>query len=220
MKFSRVVFCDFDGTITTEDTFVSVLEKYAPEVSSRLLPIIFDRKMTLKEGIKQTIGSIDSIYYPEITEYIARRPIHPGLTEFADFLNDLDIPLVVISGGLIDIVKAVLEEQKLINKVTAIHAAEVDTTGKFLRVHSEFEGDTELVAKVKAMAQYPTEEKIAIGDSVTDINMALAADVVFARDRLLRYLDAENKPYIQWQDFFEIRDCLATRWQVNNVSSS
>ena len=64
------------------------------------------------------------------------------------------------------------------------------------------------------MAKYPAEEKIAIGDSVTDINMALAADLVFARDRLMGYLDQENKPYVQWQDFFEVRDHLATRWQI------
>ncbi len=256
MKFQRAVFCEFDerprvaerrkgtrefdGTITTEDTFVRILEKFAPVVSAKLLPIIFDRKVSLKEGIKQTIGSISSVHYPEIIEYIAHRPIHSGLTEFADFLNDLDVPLVVISGGLTDIVKAVLEEQGLINKVTGIHAAEVDTTGNLLQVYSSFEGDTELVAKVKAMAQYPTEEKIAIGDSVTDINMALAADLVFARDcalkeaetvgspdhvprrdtsthkasrrhRLVGYLDAENKSYVQWQDFFDIRDCEASR---------
>ena len=216
MKFSRVVFCDFDGTITTEDTFVRVLEKFTPFVSAKLLPIIYERKMTLKEGVKQTIGSIDSVHYPEIIEYIAHRPIRPGLVEFADFLNDLNVPLVVISSGLIDIVKAVLSEQKLINKVTAIHAANVDTKENLLQVYSEFEGDTELVAKVKAMAEYPAKEKIAVGDSVTDINMALAADLVFARDRLQGYLDAENKSYIQWQDFFDIRDRLIAHWQIDS----
>ncbi|MCC0179299.1 haloacid dehalogenase-like hydrolase [Waterburya agarophytonicola K14] len=237
MKFSRVVFCDFGeeprvaerlktkvlpactrefyGTITTEDTFVSVLEKFAPEVSASLLPIIFDRQMTLKEGIRQTIGSISSSYYPEIIGRIAHRAIRPRLKEFADFLNNLDVPLVVISGGLIDIVKAVLQEQQLLDRITAIHAAKVDTTGKLLQVSSVFEGDTELVAKVKAMAKYPAVEKITIGDSVRDINMALVADLVFARDRLVGYLDAEKKSYIQWQDFFEIRDRLATNWEVN-----
>ena len=212
---SRKGMREFNGTITTEDTFVSVLEKFAPEVSVRLLPIIFDRQMTLKEGIKQTLGSISSIHYPKIIEHIAHRPTRPGLIEFADFLNDLNIPLVVISGGLTDIVKAVLEQQQLTGKITAIHAAEVDTSGELLHIYSAIEGDTELVAKVKAMAQYPAEEKIAIGDSVTDINMALAADVVFARDRLLGYLDAENKSYIQWQDLFDIRDRLAHRWEVD-----
>ena len=45
--------------------------------------------------------------------------------------------------------------------------------------------------------------------------MALAADLVFARDRLVGYLDAEKKSYVEWQDFFEIRDRLAGRWSVS-----
>ena len=158
-----------------------MLEKFASDASAKFLPIIYVRQMTLKSGIRQTIGSIHSVHYPEIIEYIVHRLIRPGLKEFADFLNDLDISLIVISGGLIDIVKAVLEEHQLINKITAIHAAKVNTR-KLLQVHSAFEDDTELVAKVKAMAQYPAENTIAIGDSVTDINMALTADLVFARD--------------------------------------
>ena len=215
MKFSRVVFCDFDGTITTEDTFVRVLEKFAPDISAELLPIIYSRQMTLKDGIRQTLGSVASIYYPEIIEYIAHRPIRSGFREFADFLNELSVPLVVVSGGLTDMVKAVLSQQQLLEKITDIHAADVDITGERLQFSSAIEGDTELVAKVKAMAQYSADSKIAIGDSVTDINMALAADLVFARDRLIGYLDIENKSYVQWQDFFDIKEYLAKLWQVN-----
>jgi 2-hydroxy-3-keto-5-methylthiopentenyl-1-phosphate phosphatase len=58
------------------------------------------------------------------------------------------------------------------------------------------------------MNLFPAEQTIAIGDSVTDINMALQADIVFARDRLQTYLDAEGKTYLPWSDFFEIRDRL------------
>jgi len=216
MKFSRVVFCDFDGTITTGDTFADMLEKFTPEVSARLLPLIFERKMTLAEGMKKTLGSIPSIRYSEIIEYITHQPIRPGFIEFADFLNDLDIPLVIVSGGLVDMVEAVLTKHQLINKVTAIYAGNIDTTKELLRAYSNMESDTEFVAKVEAMKQYRANEKVAIGDSVTDINMALAADLVFARDRLVGYLDAEHKPYIQWQDFLDIRDRLATRWQLNS----
>ena len=215
MKFSQVVFCDFDGTITIGDTFADMLKKFAPEVSARLLPLMFERKMTLKEGMQKTLGSISSVRYPEIIEYIAHQPIRPGLIEFADFLNDLDIPLIVISGGLVDLVKAVLVKHQLIDKVTAIHAGSIDTTGELLKAYSNMENDTEFIAKVEAMKQYPATERVAIGDSVTDINMALAADLVFARDRLVGYLDAENKPYIQWQDFFEIRDRLMSHWALN-----
>ena len=210
----RVVFCDFDGTITTQDTFVQVLEKFAPAVAAEKLPAIFRREISLKEGIHQTLGSIQSVQYPEIIDYMTHQPIRPGFTEFVDFLNYARVPLVIISGGLTDMVTAVLEKQRLLDRVTGIYAGEVDTTGEFLQVHSLLESELEFVAKARVMAQYAAEEKIAIPDSVTDINMSLAADLVFARDRLREYLNIENKDYIQWHNFFDIKDNLATKWQI------
>ena len=182
MKPSRVVFCDFDGSITTQDIFVSVLEKFIPEVAAQKLPAIFRREITLKEGIHQTLGSITSVQYPEIIDYMASQPICPGFTEFVDFLDYAEVPLVIISGGLTDMVKAVLEKQQLLDRVAKIYAGEVDTRGEFLQVYSTIESKLEFVAKAKVMAKYSAKEKIVIGDSVTDINISLAADLVFARD--------------------------------------
>ena len=216
MKSSRVVFCDFDGTITTEDTFVKMLEKFAPEVSAQILPIIYSREITLIEGIRQTVGSIPAIYYPQIIEYIAYLPVRPGLKELIEFLNYCEVPFVVVSGGLTDIVKAVLKHQQLIDGVAAIHAGDVDSTGEYLRVYSAIGSKTELVAKAEIMKKYSAAEKIVIGDSVTDISMSLAADLVFARDRLIGYLDMENKPYVKWNDFWEVRDYLANHWQIQS----
>ena len=70
MKHSRIVFCDFDGTITTQDTFVNVLEKFIPEIAAIKLPAIFRREITLRQGIHQTLGSIPSVQYPEIINYL------------------------------------------------------------------------------------------------------------------------------------------------------
>ncbi|PSB09099.1 2-hydroxy-3-keto-5-methylthiopentenyl-1-phosphate phosphatase [Pleurocapsa sp. CCALA 161] len=215
MNSSRVVFCDFDGTITTKDTFVSVIEKFAPQATAQFLPAIFQRKISLKEGLNNILGAISTRDYPAIIRFMATQPVRPGLKEFIEFLNSQTIPFVVISGGLTGMVKTVLEHQQLMAGVTAIYAGEVDITGDFLQPYCEISSDTEFVAKAIIMAQYSAEEKIAIGDSVTDINMSLAADLVFARDRLKHYLDTENKPYVQWHDFFEIRDYLAASWQVN-----
>jgi 2-hydroxy-3-keto-5-methylthiopentenyl-1-phosphate phosphatase len=216
MNSSRVVFCDFDGTITTKDTFVTMLEKFAPETAAQILPAIYRREITLKAGIGKTLGAIPARDYPAMIEFMAGQPVRPGLQEFIDFLNNVEIPFVVISGGLTGMIKAVLEHQGLLNSVKAIYAGEVDTTSDFLQPYSLISSDTEFVAKAIAMNKYSAQEKIAIGDSVTDINMSLAADVVFARDRLQHYLDLENKSYIQWNDFFEIRDYLAASWQEGN----
>ncbi len=212
------MFCDFDGTITAEETFVGMLKQFTPELSNQLMPEMYARRLTLREGVRQLLESIPSVRYPEILDYAKPKLIRPGLVELLDFLDTEGVPFVVVSGGLRGMVETVLSQAStgipsLLERVAAIYAVDVDTTGEFLQVQSEFEGGTELVSKVKVMAQHPAEEQIAIGDSVTDLEMSLYAPVVFARDRLIQYLDEQNKPYIPWNDFFDIREQLSQRWQ-------
>jgi 2-hydroxy-3-keto-5-methylthiopentenyl-1-phosphate phosphatase len=214
----RVVFCDFDGTITAEETFVGMLKEFAPELSEQLMPEMYALRLTLREGVRQLLESIPSARYPEIIEYVHSKPIRPGLEELLDFLDAEGVPFVVVSGGLRGMVETVLSRASmgtpsLLERVAAIYAVDVETTGDFLGVHSELEGDTELVSKVRVMARHPADEQVAIGDSVTDLNMALTAPVVFARDRLIQYLDEQNKSYIPWNDFFDVREQLSQRWR-------
>jgi 2-hydroxy-3-keto-5-methylthiopentenyl-1-phosphate phosphatase len=215
MKYNSIIFCDFDGTITAIETFAGMLKEFAPDLSAQIMPLMYARKLTLREGVRQILESIPSRLYPEIISYAETKPIRPGFTELVDFLNSQNVPLIVISGGLKNMVKAVLsrqENQSLITKISDIFAIEIDTSSDYLKINSDFEAGTELVAKVKVMEQYDASEKIAIGDSLTDINMALKADLVFARDRLKNYLDEENKSYISWENFFDIKNYLVAHW--------
>jgi len=214
----RVVFCDFDGTITAEETFVGMLKEFAPQLSEQLMPQMYARQLTLREGVRQLLESISSARYPAILEYAKTKPIRPGLVELLDFLDARGVPFVVVSGGLRGMVETTLSqvragEKSLKDRVAGIYAIDIDPNSEFLRVHSDFEEGTEMVSKVQVMVQHPAEEQIAIGDSVTDLNMALYAPVVFARDRLIHYLDEHGKPYIQWNDFFDVREQLCQRWQ-------
>jgi 2-hydroxy-3-keto-5-methylthiopentenyl-1-phosphate phosphatase len=207
--YRQVVFCDFDGTITVEETFVAMLKKYTPELFAQLIPEIYALRLSLADGVRQLLSSIPSRCYPHILEDIRHQPLRPGFVELLDFLESVEIPLVVVSGGLRGMVEAALGSWQ--ERVAGIYAAEVDTSEEFLQVYSTVESDTELVAKPQVMEQYNAKEKIAIGDSITDLQMAMAADLVFARDRLAQYLQERDKFYIEWQDFFDVRDTLATR---------
>ena len=202
----RIVFCDFDGTITAEETFVAVLKRFAPDLAAQLIPQMYARQLTLRQGVRQILESIPSSSYPEIIEFTKPQKIRPGFQELLDWLESEKVPIVVISGGLRGMVEVVLGD--LLPRIQAIHAIDVDSSGSYLRVVSEYEGGTELVNKVQVMAQYSDVEKIAIGDSITDFNMALETPIVFARDRLAQYLDEQQKPYIPWNDFFQVRDYL------------
>jgi 2-hydroxy-3-keto-5-methylthiopentenyl-1-phosphate phosphatase len=207
----RIVFCDFDGTITAEETFVAVLKHFAPKLSAQLIPQMYTRKLTLREGVRQILESIPSSSYGEILEFTRPQAIRPGFIELLDFLEVEKVPLVVVSGGLRGMVEVVLGG--LVQRIHALYAVDVDTSGEYLAVCSDYEGDTELIAKVQVMQEYPADEKIAIGDSITDLNMAIEASVVFAQLRLAQYLDESQKPYIPWNDFFEVREQLARLWE-------
>ncbi|MEA5571177.1 HAD-IB family phosphatase [Calothrix sp. UHCC 0171] len=205
----RIVFCDFDGTITAQETFVAVLKEFAPELAAELIPQMYALKITLREGVRRILESIPSSRLPEIIEFTRNQPMREGLPELLDFLDSQDIPFVVASGGLREMVEAVMGD--LVQRVKAIHAIDIDTSISHFQVISPYEGETELVDKVKVMEMYPADVKIAIGDSVTDLNMALSTPLVFARDRLAQYLSDRNKSYIAWNDFFDVLHALKSK---------
>lgn len=64
----RMVFCDFDGTITDQQTAVAMMNQFAPEVSAKLLPEIFAQRISLKQGIREIWESIASCRYEEMIE--------------------------------------------------------------------------------------------------------------------------------------------------------
>ena len=206
----RVVFCDFDGTITVEETFVAMLKHFAPELSSQLMPEIYARRLSLRSGVRQLLESIPSECYGEIVEFSRGKLMRPGLVELLDFLDEQKVDFAIVSGGLRVMVETVMGD--LVNRASVIYAVDVDASGPRLQVNSEFEGDTELVSKVRVMGQHPAEEQVAIGDSLTDFNMALQASSVFARDRLAEYLDEQQKPYTKWDNFFDVLESLSQKW--------
>ncbi len=212
----RIVFCDFDGTITVDETFVAMITKFAPAAADLLLPEIYAQRVTLRDGVRQMLESIPSSSYPKIIEFMRSQPIRVGFSEFLDFLKTAQIPIVIISGGLQIMVETTLAPY--LDRITAVHAIEVDTTGAYLQASSRYEDGTELVAKAQIMAKYTADETIAIGDSITDWQMALAADCVFARPPLTEYLAKQNKPYSEWDDFFDIRKLLSQHLAADRSS--
>ncbi len=202
-SYERIVFCDFDGTITEKETLDRVFQKFAPVNWKPLKEKLIAGKITVREAVTLTINSIDASNYENILDYTMNFSIRPGFETLLDFLDSHNVPMVVLSGGIRGMVETRLGELK--NRMHAIYAADVGTSGKYLQTNSAYKGETELVDKVRVMNFFDAKEKTAIGDGITDFNMARAADLVFARGGLARFLDQNDIPYISWSDFFDIR---------------
>jgi 2-hydroxy-3-keto-5-methylthiopentenyl-1-phosphate phosphatase len=206
-----IVFSDFDGTITLHDTFVDLLKAFSPPgLAEELMSQMYAQTLTLREGVTRLLESIPADQTLNLIEFSKPHPIRSGFPEFLDFLESRNVPCVVISGGIRLMVETVLADLK--PRLAGLHAVDLDATGEYFKVIPTHVGETELMAKVDVMANYDFDESIAIGDSITDFNMAMAADLVFARDRLAKYLDEQGKAYVAWNDFFDIRDYLIQHW--------
>lgn len=211
-----VVFSDFDGTITREETFVEILKKFSPEKSRELIPRMYDLTLTLKEGVRILLESVDSRHYPEMLEIMKNAPLREGFGELLDYLDSRSTPLIVVTGGLEEFVRVALGP--MLGKIHSIYGLRVNTEGPRLSVASDWESDTELVSKPliletvgKSVSANPP---VLIGDSVTDLEAALSCPVVFARDRLARYLHERGKPFKSFENFSEIRQSFAEMFPV------
>lgn len=210
-KYKRIVFCDFDGTITTEDAFVNVCMHFAPKESENFLKGIHEGSLTLREGVRMIVEAIPSLQYSDMLDYVNSSKIRPGLDELLDYLEKEDVPFVVISGGLTGLVERQLGDIK--KRPKSVYAADVQTYDEYLKLISAFEDGSELVNKKKVMAQYNYDQAVSIGDGITDRNMAEASSIVFARDQLAEYLNQNHTPYYPWNDFHDIKNVLEKLWK-------
>jgi 2-hydroxy-3-keto-5-methylthiopentenyl-1-phosphate phosphatase len=80
----RIVFCDFDGTITVAETFVAMITRFAPQMSAQLLPKIYAKQIILRQGVRVMLESIPSSSYPELIEFTRSQPIRSGFIDFND----------------------------------------------------------------------------------------------------------------------------------------
>jgi 2-hydroxy-3-keto-5-methylthiopentenyl-1-phosphate phosphatase len=214
--YNTIVFCDFDGTITAEETFVGMLQEFSTVDYNRTEQLLLQGEISLRDAVRRQVESIPSKKYPQVQAYIRDKALRAGFVELLDYLHFQGIPLVVVSGGLLQSVQSRLEPHR--HRIHAVHAAEIDCRGTYLRIFSDYESDSEMVAKTEVMAQYPCRQSIVIGDGITDVNPALTADLAFARDRLCRYLADRGKAFVRWEDFYDIIARLQKRWLVEPSS--
>jgi 2-hydroxy-3-keto-5-methylthiopentenyl-1-phosphate phosphatase len=205
--FRQVVFSDFDGTITINETFRKVLFHVVPQAAHTIIPALDRGEMTLRQGVTDLVRAIPSAATDEIVAYIANEPIRPGFEELLDYLHDRNIPFVVVSSGLRFYVESRL--RPWLDRIHAIHALEVDTSGAQMELRIEHQHPTEAMPKEWVLRTYDAAERIAIGDSLSDFEMVKAADRIFARDRLLAELQAEGTAAVPYNDFFDVRHALA-----------
>lgn len=210
------VFCDFDGTITAVDTFDLLMQDTYGDFWRRLKADLLSFRLTLRQVMEQLGAVLTARHLAAMERRMATFVPRPGFLRFLDAMDHAGIPVVVVSGGFLPLVEAVLlEHRHRFKAVIAGLPVPQDHGGTRHHIHSPYRSEEELVAKARVMDVYGQGHAIAIGDGITDVRMAEAADVVFARDLLAGLLRERGMPFHPWRDFDDVVRLLAQRGLVS-----
>lgn len=209
-----IAFFDFDGTITSEETFYGSMMRLNPQTLEKELHSFVSGNVKLRDGIIRIFSEVPSKKYHLIEDYINGIPLRKGFRELLVYLQERNIPAIVISGGITQLIDIALTPHR--DLIADVYSVYLDLSSNYMQLVSEFDDGDELMQKTSVMDRYSYENAICVGDGITDVKMAKRSRLVFARDDLGEICDKEHLPYTAWNDFFDILEYLKKNNVMNN----
>ncbi len=214
------VFCDFDGTITTEDTLGKFFPKFATpdwvEWENRWLR----EEIGSRECLDGQIKCVPNLAEGEFNEFIKSIEIDKYFKEFIEYLEENEIDFYIVSDGFDLFIRSILENNGL-GHIKFFSNTLTKTTGGFVMdfpntSQSCKRGSGTCKCNVINRLIDPQKKLIYIGDGISDFCAARNADIVFAKRDLLRHCQKNNlQNYIEFQSFEDVIKNVKNRLQVN-----
>lgn len=190
---------DWDGTVTETDTLHLVIEEFGDVEVFQALEAGLGRRLTLHEVIACEMETVTAPMDEVVGWLRATVRIRPG---FAALVERHD-PLIV-SAGFHELIGPVLEREGVQARVVA-NRVTADPAG-WRAAFPPAEPCTVCGEQCKRASVAGLGAFAYVGDGVSDRCVSLAADVVFARDGLARWLDGRG---VRHESFDDLQDVLA-----------
>lgn len=209
------IFCDFDGTITKEDTLNKFLRTYADKKWLELEDDWLDGKIGSRECTFEQMKLVPELSDDEMKDFIDSIQIDERFVEFISYVKEKNIDFYIVSDGFDYFINTILE----CNNISGITVFSNHLEVKDRKYICEFPY-TSSKCNIKAgMCKCNIVKKYAekkpplmyIGDGFSDFCVSHKADILFAKGKLLEYCknNKNNKRnLIGFRDFKEILDFL------------
>jgi 2,3-diketo-5-methylthio-1-phosphopentane phosphatase len=205
------IFCDFDGTITCQDTADLVLDRLAdPEweaIEAEWTSGAIDAATCMSRQIPLIRGSLRTIesVLDEVT-------LRDGFVELLDWAQRRDIPVSIVSDGVDYFINYVLRRNG-IRKVPLIANRLVSdghegwSLKQLWRIAGCSGGSG--VCKCNVISAFTDDRPLVfIGDGRSDFCVAARPDLLFATAGLERFCIAEDIAHHPFTSFNEVRSAL------------
>ena len=206
MKKIKAIYCDFDGTITKEDSVNLFFEKYASEKWMDSEKLWIEGKISSRENAIIQVGLLKNVSKEQLEDYINAIEIDDYFLDFVDFVKSKNIKLTILSDGFDLFIQRVLDRYNLdipyyANKLTY-------KNGKFSIEFPYFNEDCDKKAGMCKCQKVRENSFCYIGDGTSDLCIASKADLLFASKNLHKYCKDNNIKHSHFTSFRNIIDVL------------
>ncbi|WP_088103372.1 2-hydroxy-3-keto-5-methylthiopentenyl-1-phosphate phosphatase [Halalkalibacter urbisdiaboli] len=212
-----VIFCDFDGTITNNDNIIVLMKRFAPPEWEAIKDDILGQKVTIQEGVSHLFSLLSTELKQDLISFLLETAeIRDGFREILLFTGERNIEFYVVSGGIDFFIYPLLEPFAILNN--HIYCNGSDFSGETITITWPNSCDEQChngcgCCKPSIMRRFPAEEyeRIVIGDSITDLQAAKQADIVYARDFLIEKCEELSIAYTPFTSFHDVITDLKNR---------
>lgn len=219
LKAPAILFTDWDGTVTMQDSNDLMTEELGFGLEQRLdvNEKILTGELNFRDGFRLMLDSIKKPFGECIEFLLHHIKLDPGFRKTFEWCQAKGIPVIVISSGMEPIIEALLtklvgadaaQSIQIVSNGVKIHE---DRSWEIIYLHPESGFGHDKARSIAPYSKYPKGERPVMfyaGDGVSDLSAAKECDMLFAKrgKDLIRYCERERIPYTQFGDYEDILD--------------
>lgn len=217
-----IVFCDFDGTITLEDTTDLILETFADPAWRRVEERWLAGEIGSRECLREQMALVRA-REEELGKLVDTVPVDGHFLEFVEECVSRGFPFHIVSDGFDWVIRRTLAREewndKRIIQSLRVFASKLEIRERYMittfphsSVHCTHGCATCKPRLMECEGQGYTPV-IFIGDGASDEQAVSCADIVFARKSksLSRFCQEQKIPYVPFENFKDVQLALRER---------
>jgi len=234
-----IFFTDFDGTITQADSndFLTDNLGYGQKLRKQGNQDVLHDRMSFRDSFRGMMDSVKTPYDQCIKTLLENIKLDPYFAEFYEWSRQNNVPVVVLSSGMVPIIKALLihligetadDIQIVSNDVASRNGKDINSEGGWQIVfhdESHFGHDKSIeIRKYSSLPDRPT--MFYAGDGVSDLSAAKETDLLFAKKGhdLVDYCVREKVPFTIFEDWSSIlatvKEVVSGKTDVKKVAAA
>lgn len=208
------IYVDFDGTITLGDVGDALFERFGGERAARAVERYRREELSAVACYEEECSACGDVPEGELASFLASREIDPTFAPFAEWCAGRSYGLTILSDGMDLYIRAILERHGLAHvpfRANVLEAAPSERAG-CVTFRPSFPNTDEVCdrcasCKRNHMLTESADDDVIVyaGEGYSDRCPVRYADVVFAKDELLRHCEAESVAFHPYASFDDVR---------------